>query len=128
MLALPRALLGLIRPLHGCVPVPRSAFATRAVRHTNGWPFASLRARHGDPPRSGRDSSVSPCPGQTSLARATRLPRHPRAPADPPLGRPGARGRGGVVGAVRIGVVRDRWGAAVTRWSRFVAPPIRPLL
>jgi hypothetical protein len=43
MLALPRALLGLVRPLrHGCVPFPRSAFAIRADKHTNGWRPASL--------------------------------------------------------------------------------------
>jgi hypothetical protein len=43
MLALSRALLGLVRPLgHGCVPFPRSAFAIRAGKHTNGWRSASL--------------------------------------------------------------------------------------
>ncbi len=33
MLALARALLGLIRPLHGCVPFPRSALTIRAITH-----------------------------------------------------------------------------------------------
>jgi hypothetical protein len=42
MLALARALLGLIRPLHRCVPVPRSAFAVRAHHtRTAGVPPAS---------------------------------------------------------------------------------------
>ena len=49
MLALARALLGLIRPLHECVPFPRSTFAFRAINtrtagvppacaHEYGWP------------------------------------------------------------------------------------------
>ena len=53
MLALARALLGLIRPLHRCVPFPRSAFAIRAIKHTNGWRSASLRANPDGPSRSG---------------------------------------------------------------------------
>ncbi len=43
MLALARALLGLIGPLrHGCVPFPRSR-SRWGPSHTNGWRIASLR-------------------------------------------------------------------------------------
>jgi hypothetical protein len=64
VLALPRALLGLIRPLHRCVPVPRSAVAFRA-HHTRmaGVPpacaheYRSARLAGGDSSRGPRDGS-----------------------------------------------------------------------
>jgi hypothetical protein len=80
MLALTRALLGLIRPLHGCVPFPRSTFAIRPDKHTNGWRSASLRAISVGPFRSGPDSSRggrARSNGGGALADASAVP-HPR--------------------------------------------------
>jgi hypothetical protein len=68
VLALPRALLGLIRPLHGCVPflVQRSRFG--AIKHTNGWRTASLHTNTVARLALVRDSTDAPGRGQTSGA------------------------------------------------------------
>jgi hypothetical protein len=72
MLALARALLGLIRPLHECVPFPRSAFAFR-VHHirTAGVPPACAH-EFGGPSRSGAILVLAPTP--VKLGRAVPAP------------------------------------------------------
>ncbi len=66
MLALARALLGLIRPLrHGCVPFPRSTFTVRAINARTAGVSPACAADTGGPSRSVRDSTGGPVVGQT---------------------------------------------------------------
>ncbi len=101
MLALACALLGLIGPLHGCVPIPLMMSRGTGRSHTNGWPFSQPRSTNGAgvrfglgfyqtsaqgcqtcPPR--REPAAEParrkrCPGRSRTATLRRLPR-PDAP------------------------------------------------
>jgi hypothetical protein len=128
VLALARALLGLIGPLrHGCVPFPRSTFAFRALSHTNGWRSASLRARRSGPSRSDR----------RFYRRAGAVVKRMR-PALDLRRRLGLRfswcGNFGNRLAIRsaertAGWRRWAWQSRHSRHScRFIAPPNRPLL
>ena len=54
VLALPRALLGLVRPLHGCVPFPRSTSRSGPSTRTAGVPPACNARKSRGPSRSDR--------------------------------------------------------------------------
>ena len=78
VLALARTLLGLICPLHRCVPGSSFSISRSGPSHTNGWRSASLRARIPVARLAGRDSSRgsqgrSNGPDRSTPARTARF-------------------------------------------------------
>ncbi len=98
MLALARALLGLIRPLHECVPF-LVQYGASGPSHTNGWRFASLRtisvarfALVADSTGGERGGSNAPMrhPLPRGIGRCYSGPTPAPDRQAPPLSRPGS--------------------------------------
>jgi hypothetical protein len=137
MLALARALLGLIRPLHECVPFPRSTFAFR-VHHTRTAGVSPACVHEfGGPSRLVANSTGGAEAGQTSERRDPVGLAIPPAtvsarswPFTPPLRASAAQASswrpshapdawvGCFVADTRAPGMTRRAGEAVARWTR----------